>query len=83
MDNKTIQRWLKNVTLDQIYFNLTFTNVDNLTIYVLQGNTLKSAKRVLDNPKVNVLYRYHANLGMTLYVIAYPTNTNSLTMNGI
>lgn len=53
MDNKTIQRWLANVTLDQIYFNITFGKMDNLTVYMLQGNDIKSAKKLQVNPSLN------------------------------
>ncbi len=35
IDGKFIQKWLVNVTLDKIYFNLTFLSTDNLTVYVL------------------------------------------------
>ena len=83
MDNKTIQRWLTNVTLDQIYFNITFAKTDNLTVYMLQGNDIKSAKKLQVNPSLNQVFRYQTSLGMSIYIIAYPTNLNAQTITNL
>ena len=78
MSNQTIQKWLRNVTLDQVYFNLTFSSTANLTVFILQGNTLKTAKRVnVTGPLVNKTLRYQTSKGMSLFVIAYPSNLTS------
>jgi phage FluMu gp28-like protein len=78
MSNKTIQKWLSNVTLDQVYFNLTFISTANLTVFILQGNTIKTAKRVnVTVPLVNKTLRYQTSKGMSLFIIAFPNNLTS------
>jgi hypothetical protein len=51
--------------------------MDNLTVYMLQGDSLKSAKKLQVNPSLNQVFRYQTSLGMSIFIIAYPTNLNS------
>ena len=52
-------------------------------MYVLQGNNLKSAKKLLVNPALDQVFRYQTSLGMSIFIIAYPSNLNSQTITNL
>jgi hypothetical protein len=61
----------------QMYINVQMLSRANVTTFLLQGTSLKTATNVTVNASLGTMYQYPLTNYFNVYVIAYPTNQSA------